>query len=323
MASIALPASAGPGVDLPDLVLTAIGLGDRVREGKLEAWLYRLGRVGDCRRPVRLFGHTRRMTAAGPRVFGSRLEPDGVLLKACGDRREAACPGCAHTYRGDAWQLIAAGLRGGKGVPDSAASHPRVFATLTAPSFGPVHGQRPGPDGTPRVCHPTGPDGVCEHGRPCRCPLVHAVDDPVLGAPLCLDCTDLVGQVLWNNAASELWRRVPIYLRLELAGRLGLTEAELKQRVRVAFVKVAEFQARGTVHLHAILRADGVPGPDQDPADLIPPPAELTAEVLADAVRAAVTRVHAPLPALPGRPSEGKARFGAQLEVHPSRPVTA
>jgi Replication initiator protein, pSAM2 len=31
------------------------------------------------------------------------------------------------------------GLRGGKGVPQTVAEHPLVFATFTAPSFGPVH----------------------------------------------------------------------------------------------------------------------------------------------------------------------------------------
>jgi hypothetical protein len=39
-----------------------------------------------------------------------------------------------HEYRGDMWQLVYVG----KGVPDSVAEHPQVFATLTAPSFGAV-----------------------------------------------------------------------------------------------------------------------------------------------------------------------------------------
>jgi hypothetical protein len=37
---------------------------------------------------------------------------------------------------------VAAGLRGGKGIPDSVESHPKVFATFTAPSFGAVHFRR-------------------------------------------------------------------------------------------------------------------------------------------------------------------------------------
>ena len=75
-------------------------------------------------------------------VFSTAGEPDETLLKCCGNRREAVCPSCAEVYRGDAFQLVAAGLRGGKGVPESVATHPTVFVTLTAPSFGPVHSVR-------------------------------------------------------------------------------------------------------------------------------------------------------------------------------------
>src|SRR6185437_8743473 len=45
----------------------------------------------------------------------------------------------AETYRRDAFQIIRSGLIGGKGVTPAVASHPAVFATFTAPSFGPVH----------------------------------------------------------------------------------------------------------------------------------------------------------------------------------------
>jgi len=38
------------------------------------------------------------------------------------------------------WQLVYGDLAGGrKGVPDSVADDPQVFATVAAPSFGPVH----------------------------------------------------------------------------------------------------------------------------------------------------------------------------------------
>jgi len=57
----------------------------------------------------------------------------------CGNRRESVCPPCSQVYKRDARQLVKAGLAGGKGVPESIAAHPCVFATLTAPSFGPVH----------------------------------------------------------------------------------------------------------------------------------------------------------------------------------------
>ncbi len=65
--------------------------------------------------------------------------PDKAIYLPCGDRRASVCPPCAETYRADTYQLIRAGLAGGKGVPESVAIHPCVFATFTAPSFGPVH----------------------------------------------------------------------------------------------------------------------------------------------------------------------------------------
>ena len=66
-----------------------------------------------------------------------------MLYTPCGDRRASVCPACAETYRRDTYQLIRAGLTGGKGIPDTVAAHPCVFATFTAPSFGPVHTRRP------------------------------------------------------------------------------------------------------------------------------------------------------------------------------------
>src|SRR5215217_6836424 len=71
---------------------------------------------------------------AEPNPYDSEREPDGVLLKACGTRRESRCLSCAATYRADAYQLLAAGLKGGKGVPETIDQHPRLFVTFTAPA---------------------------------------------------------------------------------------------------------------------------------------------------------------------------------------------
>jgi hypothetical protein len=60
----------------------------------------------------------------------------------CGNRREAVCPACSQVYKRDARQLVRAGLAGGKSIPETITAHPCVFATLTAPSFGPVHARR-------------------------------------------------------------------------------------------------------------------------------------------------------------------------------------
>jgi len=63
-------------------------------------------------------------------VYDSERELDGVLLKACGARRESRCPLCAATYRADAYQLLAAGLKGGKGVPESAIASASTYVFL-------------------------------------------------------------------------------------------------------------------------------------------------------------------------------------------------
>src|SRR5215211_8079920 len=105
-------------------------------------WLDQVARVRGCTRPVRLSGMVEVREAATGRVvdaFDTATLPDGVIYKPCGTRRASICPACAEIYRYDTYHLIVAGLRGGKGVPDTVTQHPAVFATFTAPSFGAVH----------------------------------------------------------------------------------------------------------------------------------------------------------------------------------------
>src|SRR3954462_4395400 len=197
--------------------------------------------AGYCRRPVRLRGETAAIdTATGElrTTFSTEREPDGTLLKCCGNRREAVCPSCAEVYRGDAFQLVAAGLRGGKGVPESVWGHPVVCATLTAPSFGPVHSRRLGPDGQARRCRPRRDAPQCPHGIRMSCGEVHSDDDPRLGEPLCPECFDYAHAVLWNALAPELWRRTSNQIPRELARMTDRKQCEL--RVRASYVKVAE-----------------------------------------------------------------------------------
>ena len=122
--------------------------------------------------------------------------PDGVIYKACGNRRATVCPSCSTVYQYDAYQLLRAGLAGGKTIPESVSSHPAVFATFTAPSFGLVHSRvvttHTCRDRTrcrrPQPCHIRRNHGTCQHGQPAVCFTRHRADDPVLGEPLCLDC---------------------------------------------------------------------------------------------------------------------------------------
>ena len=114
-------------------------------------------------------------------------------MSAVANRRAAVCPSCSAEYKGDAWHLVVCGLVGGKGIPAGVAERPATFATLTAPSFGPVHGVRQkGP------CRARRDRPVCPHGRPLWCRVRHAESDPRLGTPLCADCYAYKAHVVWQ-----------------------------------------------------------------------------------------------------------------------------
>jgi hypothetical protein len=121
--------------------------------------------------------------------------------------------------------------------------------------------------------------------------------------------------VLWNALAARLWSRTTIYLYRALAQLAGLTEAELRRLVRISFAKVAEYQRRGAVHFHAIIRLDAATTCGC-PACVAPPPASFTAELLEAAVRQAAATVTVPCPALGDDQAVTlTARWGEQLDV--------
>src|SRR4029079_377586 len=157
--------------------------------------------------------------------YSSASELDGHTYVRCGNRRASVCPTCSHEYKGDAWHLLVCGLAGGKGVPATVAKHPCTFATLTAPSFGPVHGLRQKGPCRGRRDHP-----VCAHGRPLWCAKRHHEADPQLGQPLCWECYDYTGHVLWQWHAPELWRRFTIALQRRLAAECGLSVKAFRGR---------------------------------------------------------------------------------------------
>jgi hypothetical protein len=285
---------------------------------RYDRWAELVAQAGYCAHPVRLAGYVEqadRHTGELREVYATEGEPDGVLLKACGTRRASRCPSCAAVYQADAYQLVAAGLHGGKGVPETVAAHPRLFVTFTAPSFGLVHSRR-AQGRLVLPCHPYRQGRVCPHGRRAGCWQRHGEDDQVLGEPLCRDCYDTRGQVLWNALAPELWRYTTTYAERALARQLGLTTAQLRQTVRVSYVKVAEFQKRGAVHFHAIVRLDAATA-CRCPACLAPPPEGVTAAHLEAAIRQAVASVRVPCPPLDQNPAVPVryARWGAQLDV--------
>jgi hypothetical protein len=147
----------------------------RAAQPDFPRWQQMVTATGGCAQPIRLQGRKLIIDTSTGEVldeYNTDNEPTGYLLIACGNRRASRCPACADIYRKDAYHLIFAGLAGGKGVPDTISSHPRVFITLTAPSFGPVHTRREH-GGKLLPCRPRRGGGTCQHGRPIGCPTRH------------------------------------------------------------------------------------------------------------------------------------------------------
>jgi hypothetical protein len=306
-------------------------------------WLDHIRAAAGCTRPIRLAGQLLTVEPATGRLLDARhtdAMPDAAIYKACGNRRATVCPTCATVYQRDAYQLLRAGLVGGKGVPDTVSRHPAVFATFTAPSFGPVHVRavnrhtcvnrkrcdcRPDPCHARRTTDPTA--GLCSHGRPAVCWARHEPTDAVLGQPLCLDCYDHDHQVVWNVFAGELWRRTKQAAERHLAQltrRRGIPPVDVvtpsgKVRkvapVRLSHGKAAEFQARGAVHFHALIRLDGVH--PADPTAVVPPPAGFTAADLDDAIRHAAAQVGYTTPGHPDQRGGWPVVWGKQLDIRP------
>jgi hypothetical protein len=304
-----VPVPSAPGNSLPDAggISDDFDLWEHEHENSTSA--------GGCLHPVKLRGRTAAIdlkTGELRSVFDTADLPGGVLLTGCGNRRETVCPACSRVFKRDARQLVRAGLTGGKGVPETIAQHPCVFATLTAPSFGPVHARRMR-GSTVLPCRPRrdARQRRCPHGRDISCHRRHGKDDPLLGRAMCADCYDYTAAVLFNNYAGELWRRFTTYLPRYLARRTGLTQKHFRELVAVRYVKVAEYQARGVVHFHAVIRLDARDG------DWQPPPLGLLAESLADAVvqaAAAVAITTRPDDDTPGVPVL-RLRFGDQTDA--------
>jgi hypothetical protein len=246
-------------------------------------WLTHVMPAAACSRPVRLKLEATWHDQHGGTELVSDDMPDDVVYVACKNRRASVCPACAETYRADTYQLVKAGLVGGKGVPETVTEHPCFFVTLTAPAFGPVHSRVVGANGQVRPCRPRRYAPLCPHGRPTECRERHAADDPRVGESICRDCYDYDAQAVWNFHAGELWRRTTITLNryLKAAGN------DRGVRVRLSYAKVAEYQRRGTVHFHALIRLDGV-NPD-DPDSIVAPDLSITPELLTSYINTAAT----------------------------------
>ena len=308
-------------VGLSEAPLDLDGVGSDVRRqvcqrllsADFDAWSSTAARVGYWARPVRLQGSTIRVDACTGEVvssYSSAQEPLGLTYVACGNRRASECPACSRIYAADTFHLIRAGVTGGKTVPEHISANPLVFATLTAPSFGLVHGTRHG-----RRCRPRDSPARCEHGRRVGCMKRHAEDDGLVGEPVCADCYDYATHVVWQWWAPELWRRFTITLRRILARQLTVHESRLHDLATIQYAMVAEFQRRGIVHFHALVRLDG----PRTPAGFTPAPPGLDADLLAELVREAADAVtYAAAPVVVGDVAR-VLRFGAQVDARAVR----
>jgi hypothetical protein len=305
--------------DLLPGVLSSLAAAARLTPTQLSAWLQEAERTGGCRHPIHIVGESVTVHAPTGEIlhrYTTDDEPLGRLAIKCGTRRESRCPPCSATYKADAFHIIYTGLAGGKDVPPAVAEHPRVFVTLTAPSFGAVHTRVVKGDRVQR-CYPRG-----KTGGP-SCIARHRTDDQLLGQPIDPDTYDYEGAVLWNAHAPLLWARFTIELRRAIVRVINtrapidvprLSQRRLREHLTVTTAKAAEYQRRGLVHFHAVIRLDG-PNTEQ----LTPPPAWATVQLLEHAIRDAATRVTLTTPdasAGPGR----EVRWGKQLDI---RPITA
>ena len=235
--------------------------------------LGRLPRLGTtssptCTHPIQLRGRIDAIDLATGElapVYDTAAEPGGVLHVACGNRRETVCPACSQVYKRDARQLVRAGLAGGKGIPDTITAHPCVFATLTAPSFGPVHARRMRGK-TVLPCRPRRDANArrCPHGRDISCPTRHVEADPRLGQPMCPDCYDYTPPCCSTPTRGTCGAGSSPTCPGTWPASPGSPRRRCCSQVRIRFVKVAEYQARGVVHFHAVIRLDA-PGEDYQP----------------------------------------------------------
>lgn len=150
----------------------------------------------------------------------------GIWVR-CGSRVKSLCESCSALYAND-WAAIAR-----SGVFDGPVEQYRFYLlTLTAPSFGAVHR-------VPKT-------GVSK--KQCACGVIHSANDSGLrGVPIDKTRYDYSGQVAWNRDAGILW-----------------TNTVRRMRDRwdsLEFFVVREWQDRGVLHLHVIIRIERIEAP--------------------------------------------------------------
>ncbi|TMR91531.1 plasmid replication initiator protein [Nonomuraea basaltis] len=161
-------------------------------------------------------------------------------------------------------------------------------------------------------CHARRDASTCPHGTPLVCWQRHAAGDEQLGRPLCADCYDHAHHVVWNNHVGELWRRTKQHAERhlnQLARQRGLP------KIRLSHGKAAEYQARGAVHFHILLRLDGI-DPD-NPDAITAPPDGITADDVIAAVTLAAATIAYTTDSHPTRLDGWPIVWGDQHEIRP------
>jgi hypothetical protein len=170
------------------------------------------------------------------------------------------------------------------------------------------------------------PLGSPVHGRrttrgktiPCGCGEYHHAADPRAGTAIDPDTYDYRGAVLRQGHSGDLWHRFTIRLRRELAAAAGIRASDFPKHARLSYAKVAEYQKRGLIHFHAVIRLDGPEGPE-DPA-----PEWADSTLIEHAVRAATeTATVTQALTINGETTEHVFRWGSQVDVRAIRPAHA
>ncbi|KRE35985.1 hypothetical protein ASG73_15090 [Janibacter sp. Soil728] len=130
-----------------------------------------------------------------------------------------------------------------------------------------------------------------------------------MGSPICPDCYDYLGHVVWQYHAPELWRRAIQDVSRQLAARLGVPVSKVSKVVSRQYGRTAEMQARGAVHFHALFRLDG-------PLDEgIGAACGVGVDVMVEAIEAAFSRAQVQAPPTFECDQSRVLRWGEQIDI--------
>ena len=150
--------------------------------------------------------------------------------------------------------------------PRHVAGHPAVFATFTAPSFGPVHSRPVRPHTCtskahcrcqPQPCHARRDTEICPHGR--KLGLLHPAPGAMTpGSGSRCARTATTTPPMWCGTTTPANCGGAPSKPSNATSTSSPATAASPYGVRVSHGKAAEYQARGAVHFHVLLRLDGL-----------------------------------------------------------------